>query len=78
MQSAVEAVTYMRGSPDDAAVQLEGLHYLADFSLSQENVLLAVAAGGIEAVIAAMKAHAGNAAVTGVRLRGAMHHRGFG
>ena len=59
MQSAVEVVALLRRSPGDAAVQLEGLQYLADLSHSPEGVQHAVAAAAIEAVVAAMKAHAG-------------------
>ena len=53
----------LRRSPGDAAVQLEGLQYLADLSHSPEGVQHAVAAAAIEAVVAAMKAHASHAGI---------------
>ena len=67
MESSVdEAVDFMRRSPDDAAIQLEGLQYLVKFLQSPVDAHeLAVAAWlrrgrcCIEAVVAAMKAHAG-------------------
>ena len=63
MKSAREVVALLRGSPGDAAVQLEGLQCLVDLLRSREGPQPAVAAGGIEVVVAAMKAHMGVAGV---------------
>ena len=63
--SAVEAIASMRANPGDAAVQKKGLCQLATAARGSPGVgsRSIVAAGGIEAVVAAMNAHMGVADV---------------